>query len=537
MLCLFHLSANAQKIYGNSEVSVFSDEDKLGAAPVKLTCNSADANSCPWNTQATKYIAVNFHYFCQPDGSGNFNEYNDGNTPSLTNETAYTRAEKIFKEINEQLNENTKMFNSSEDAPTCKLKMQLVLKGVYVHRGNYVPDYATKDANGELDVTYTGSNPAFYDNSLKVNPDSEINCFFYPRENAPSVIPNNTAISGWTQYGANTVVMSDDWKNYTNFGGNEDFWYKQIMARNVLHEILHTIGLGHPHAQAGDDCDDTPTYKPQCWEYKEDVAPPCNDWAKVGNNIMDYNSYTNWTLSNCQICIIHQELEKESSFYGQDKFVTDKGDCHRPVPFFKMPSVICLPDQVAFGQSPSIFIDATASTYETSYSIEVVEISVNGQEIPNTKKSKGFTGEIGRIDIASALSYPIKLNKTYKVILRVSNTCFSIVDLSQTFSTKSCIHTTATNNEDPLRSVLFYPNPNNGVINIEYETSLRTNTKIELIPLASGNSPILIKNRDIDECGNHYISYNLPETLANGSYTLRISTDEQVVNTLIQIER
>ncbi len=535
MLCFFHFSAQSQKIYGNSEVSVFSDEDKLGAAPVKLTCNSNDANSCPWDNQPTKYIAVNFHYFCQPDGSGNFNEYNDGNSPKLTNETAYTRAEKIFNEINEQLNENTKMFNSSEDAPTCKLKMQLVLKGVYVHRGNYVPDYATRDAEGNLSVDYIGSDPAFDDLSLKVNSDSEINCFFYPRVNDPSVGLASTSIGGWTNFGANTVVMSDDWRNYTNFGGNEDVWYKQIMARNVLHEIFHTFGLDHPFG-GNDDCNDTPTFDSQCWEFSA-TDPNCNSWTKIGNNIMDYNSYSDWTLSPCQICIIHQELEAGSSFYGQDKFVSNQGDCHRPVPFFKMPSVVCLPEQVAFGQSSPIFIDATVSTYETSYRLEIVELSASGAELPSTKKSKGFDGQIGRIDIVAALSYPTQLNKTYKVTLRVSNACFPIVDLFQTFTTRSCVHTTATNNEDILRSVLLYPNPNYGIINIEYETSLQTSTKIELISLSSGNSPIIIKNRTTDESGSHYISYNLPETLVNGTYTLRISTDEQVVNTLIQIER
>ena len=54
-----------------------------------LECNSEDANSCPYDNFPTKYITYNFHFICKEDGTGNFNEKNDGDPNKPKSMTAY----------------------------------------------------------------------------------------------------------------------------------------------------------------------------------------------------------------------------------------------------------------------------------------------------------------------------------------------------------------------------------------------------------------------------------------------------------------
>jgi hypothetical protein len=186
------------------------DDDKF-VSSTPIDCNTPDANSCPWNNQPTKYLAVNFHYFCKLDGKGNFNENDDGDTPPDNSVNAYTRAEAILKEANEQLRENSAGLNAPSGTSVCKINMQLSLKGVYVHRGNFAYDVLNIDPSGGFAMNTDNSWNDIYTNpSYYTNGGNEINCFFYPIVNAQDVNVNSF-ISGYTQFGSNGLVASGGW--------------------------------------------------------------------------------------------------------------------------------------------------------------------------------------------------------------------------------------------------------------------------------------------------------------------------------------
>ncbi len=460
-------------------------DDQIVSQLTPIECNSVDANSCPWDNQPIKYVAVNFHYFCNPDGTGNFNEYNDGKTPSSTAWNAYTRAEAMLKEANRQLQDNFKTWNAPEGTPTCKINIMLSLKGVFVHRGNFPPQVITYTPTGNTTDLFPAT--SFFDNNPTYfsNGGSEMNCFFYPVSYTGNPDPTVGVASGFNTNSndSNYSCMYGDWEQY-NATGNKDPWTFSIMVRLLLHELFHGFGI-YSHPKDGDNCADTKNSL-NCWGLTN--TPPCDNRANISNNLMDYNGFIDeWSLSPCQICIAHQTLENSvpNSWDYKKQYVSFVGNCQRPVALLYGASEFCFTNILEFGGSQTVYIDGSPSTYETSYRLTVVEVTAAGVEIPSTKKSEHFTGEIGRINLKTAFKggYNFVVDKSYKVTLRVFNTCSEPDEVSKIIKMKRCDITTENTFVERVKSVNVYPNPVIDQINIEYDLGSAANIKIDLLSL------------------------------------------------------
>ena len=514
------------------------DDDKFVNNSTPVDCNTEDANSCPWNNQPIKYIGVNFHFFCKPNGKGGFNENNDGDTPSSNSTNAYTRAEAILKEANEQLRENSPGKNAPPGTSVCKINLQLSLKGVYIHRGNFASDTVKLDtttgksyANTQNSSTDIVSQPSYY-----VNGDSEINCFFYPIV-AASNVKVDAFVSGYTSYGGNYIVVSGGWENYKKIykdNANSDTWYLKIDAKTLLHEIFHTFGLNHP--KDIDNCDDTKDGL-TCWQYVKDESNKCHFEINLTNNLMDYNGDVNtWSLSPCQICIAQQSMEG-TGVYDMKKYIPFVGTCQKPVALLYGSPTYCIPSLSPSGYKPSIIVNGSATTYETSYRLTIVEINpTTSQEIASTKKTQWFMGEIGKIDLAKTFNYVFRVNSTYKITLRVENSCSEPDIINKIINITDCNETTIVqNNDEWIKRVLIYPNPAAETISIEYDLGGTQNTKIDLINLVTEVSYPL-KARNSEDRGIHYLTVNLPSDIVDGNYLVKISTDNRVITKSIFIQ-
>jgi hypothetical protein len=513
---------------------ILGTDDHMFINSTPIDCNTVDANDCPWNNQPTKYLAVNFHYFCRPDGTGNFNENNDGSIPFNTNMNAYIWAEQVLKEANEQLRENSPGLNAPAGTPVCKINVQLSLKGVYVHSGEFTSDVVnvvsttpyTTEVNSSSSMNDVVFNPTYY-----VNGGNEINCFFYPITKGEGVI-GDAYLSGYTNFGGNYIVCSGAWENYTTITkgqNNPDTWYLKAHSRLILHEIFHTFGLVHPQ-DGSDACNDTPDGL-DCWQWVENQENPCNNPINLSNNLMDYNGdVTTWSLSPCQICIAHQSMEGSSQVSMQN-YVSFVGNCQRPVALlYGSPCAQPYP----IGSYPDIIIDGSATTYETSYVLTVVQVNHStGQTIPNTQRSNVFTGEIGKVNLTTALSYPFEVGKSYRVTLRANNSCSEPDIISKVIRIGSCGE--VQRQENGIRQFRVYPNPITDIIHIEYDLETPENTQIDLISLVTEYSYPL-KTSSSESAGSHYFSTEIPNMLPDGSYAIRISTARDVITQPIFIQ-
>ncbi len=521
-----------------SNFIMIDDSDKVGNngnnSNTPINCNTSDANNCPWDNQPIKYLAVNFHYFCKPDGKGNFNENNDGDTPPDNAVNAYIRAEEILKEANEQLRENSPRLNAPSGNSVCKINLQLTLKGVYVHRGSFEPDVLEYDSATDKHTMNTDNSwsNVYFNSPYAVNSNSEINCYFYPFVKAANVT-KETFSSGYTNLGNNILVVSGGWESYKAMykdKGDKDTWYTKIDARTLIHEILHDLGVEHP--KDPDECSDTKNDL-DCWQWVDNPESPCNKLDKQSNNIMDYNGDVNtWAMSPCQICIAQQAME--GTGYDMKKYVSFVGTCQKPVALFYGPLSYCFSTPMPVGFKPSVIIDGTATTYEKSYELKVVEINTStNQAIPSTLKSKWFSGEIGKVNLTKVLDYTFKVGKSYKITLRTDNTCSEPDIVNKIIKITSCNEPSGVGDE--LRRVLVYPNPVLETINIEYELGQPQNIKIDLINLVTEYTyPLKTSSNETE--GSHYFSIETPHWITNGNYAIKISTANQVVTQSIFIQ-
>ncbi len=448
-----------------------------------VECNNIDpATPCPYDNLPIRYMAVNVHFLLSSDGKFNFSETGDGRGGSYN---GYQRAEDIIKEANAQLAENSAQYQAVT-VPVCKINFQLVLAGVYFHR--------------TTPSVQVGTNPVRYNwntiwptlNSYLVNNNAEVNCFCF----------NATPSADGLADGSN-ITLQNDWERYHRWENqpNPSSYPRGIAARIILHEIFHNNGL-KTHPFQIDECDDTPTF-PRCWQYGIPATPTCTNWANISNNIMDYNSAGDWSLSPCQICNFNQNI--------QTNRLISQGACILPAPvraFFDLPEKICA--------GSNVILQGSASFNEDAYSITVREIgspSIVG---------RNFTGQVGTVNLTTAIPVNFAAGKSYSVTLHVTkilpNGCESYHSMTRNF-TIGCFSSDLSG-DDVIRDLSVSPNPTTGIINVQFNMEEEKDVSVQVYNLHTGTLVGTLKAMDLTPVGLQTLNWDA-SPFSDGWYYVR----------------
>lgn len=191
-----------------------------------------------------------------------------------------------------------------------------------------------------------------------------INCYFYNTAEGSGVTNGVWANDhlGWNNY-----VLEE--KPGNNGNPDSDSWWAQIVAKNLLHEIIHRALWRHPF-EGNDFCEDTPTL-PRCWG-RDANNPNCDEEHEISTNLMDYNQYIPWHLSPCQVCRLQQHLEN-----NEPDLILQEGEaCAPPSAFFDTPEEVWYSDKY---NRASVQMEGTASFNETMHFIEIYEVNAVGR--------------------------------------------------------------------------------------------------------------------------------------------------------------
>jgi hypothetical protein len=311
------------------------------------------------STGILKFVRINYHFMLKSDGSGNFNELNDGDGRLYS---GYDFANDITQAMNDRNSWNEKMNilpNNTTAYPEKNYKY--VLDAVYFHRD---------------DVTHY-KKMIDYPNQGR-DKDNVVNIFLTEDNTFPpggggyaSSLDQNSKIKftenwfGWQQYKIN-MANSYPWG-----------WTLHANSQQFNHEIGHLLGLSHTvmwndgiPCQTGcpgsgvvnllcdDGCADTPT----AWEVTSAngcTVHPAGIWNTgndpwKSNNLMDYNGAN--ALTPCQINIIHSSLEGGMrSYTACDAVTTDRSYCD-----LAYPRVTYFGKNVSVGMCPGTVADVTS---------------------------------------------------------------------------------------------------------------------------------------------------------------------------------
>lgn len=262
-------------------------------------CSLFDANV------EEKTVYLNFHFLLRDDGTGNFNETDDGYGD------IYMSGYDVARYYVDQLNiwsANTSNFTYRVNGviqPVTAYPLNLRFElfddpndpndsGVHFHRNS--SDYASNPGLSDLESDYS------------VFDEKVIDIFFIDN---PNTVNNS---SGYTFLGYHGVVIYDLYDAYESLDdqGNmsNNFWARLNLLR---HELMHCMGLVHTSMGGGgtsqcgnsiDNCDDT-----------ENISLPgvCDtqcEWS-CSNNIMDYGPEE--FVTPCQLGIIHRTAIRHPS--------------------------------------------------------------------------------------------------------------------------------------------------------------------------------------------------------------------------------
>lgn len=315
------------------------------------------------SSNAVKYVSVNIHFMLNADGSGNFNEYWDGQKDSTKN--GYNFAEKIIEKANFELKHNQKMFRRPfgvDSIPVLPVNIQYVLKGIYFERND---KFHSDDFFSGWEIL----------DKFGVNPKTEINIF--------AIVPERSG-SGIAIQVLEPEVKSPQLATKVSFYNKyliSPEWSENYAASTINHEIGHLLGLNHTW-NTDDDCDDTPMgFRKesgewgQCWGFQKNDKY-CNSWLNISNNIMDYNEHYPHAYTPCQINKIHILLRTAAL-----SFVEQTGG-DPPLNIILKIEKEYLPENV--------IIDGTGSSNEVSSSLQVLNLKKN-PKIPVWLRKKTWT--------------------------------------------------------------------------------------------------------------------------------------------------
>lgn len=406
------------------------------------------------------YIKVNVHYILSANGTGNFNETDDGGSanardwniasrwldpsgnapaglplPAVAPEASnngYSFAQGVVWAAIMQSETNPQMqYPVGNTTPNPPKGINYVLGGVYFHRDDDFAQYNPEDHSRYPDGVLSTAQFDRYG----VNKANEINIFLMGQVTKPSITPaqprwiyNSGGASGFGYTAnANWLKLGNIWRvhlinrarnNSASSGGVA--W---SVGAVLNHEVGHLLGLGHPFDWP--QCGDTP------------MGP-----AGQGNNLMDYGQQL--ALTPCQINLAHAELNANyGGYYSCD-------GCRPPNAFFSMPDTVCIdPDQ---GQLCPLMLDARGSFAYNSYAYSITEVDANNQPIRLGVQRSG-SGELG---VACVNMMTLRPNTRYEVTLTVTNSCRS-------HSVTKYVSTRCSPKERPAAlagaPVQLYPNP------------------------------------------------------------------------------
>ncbi len=523
MLCLFLtsgwiLQVDAQPL--NHEYvcgSIGGVSGPIGGGPENPICS---------DPSAVRYIRVAVHFLLREDtwaetitdncssaippyslpyvGPGNFTETNDGvGNPAYT---GFQHAENFIGLANEMLATNETQWRKASGIAYPEnpaINIQYLLVGVYFHRDN---------------EAFDGSKPeqqihAKYD--VQTNQVLDIYCIHRPNLGYDG--------NGFQFGGSNKFVYLNDY--YLYLKPNCRDWSKINTAHSLNHEIGHTLNLYHTWS-GPDLCNDTPegyiydnlkmgicttNVKANCWDYRPSIAgcprKPCDDWSKISNNVMDYNSYDPaWT--ECQIARINQNLEGNGNAY-----IHSCNGCAPSQAFFYVPSpqAICPP---LLGGS-NVILNGQPSVNENRYLIEICEVL---QSLPSNCNAGYFTSgwQVGGLDkVHLSLLYTFQPNKIYKIKLTVDNTECPGSDVHEqlVYTHNNC------SNPPPCCYDMAVTNPFNSYLTVYYSTPENGVLSLALINVLTGSTTTLTSPTQVST-GTYQQDFQTAG-LPNGNYTLR----------------
>jgi len=259
-----------------------------------------------------KYIRVIIHYLLKDDGTGNFNEINDGLIPA-NDFNGYDYAEYIVNFMNTHLSYphsmNLQPFGS---IPVYDPEYRFEIVGVYFWRST---------ANYHAGLTTLM-------NTYGKNTTECLNLFLLNYE--------EHSADGYVRYlGDNAIVSNIHYGNYKRSLEGTDPWTPNHIAQLIInHEIGHCLNLHHTLMTSDgvcslthtDYCDDTPTIQdmldinepnPCCWDAGGSFT--------CSNNLMDYNS-DGKAITPDQLDRVHEELNNDKWYFWRRHFMTPQID-------------------------------------------------------------------------------------------------------------------------------------------------------------------------------------------------------------------
>lgn len=252
-----------------------------------------------------KHIRVIIHFIQKDDGTGNFNENDDGLTPS-NNFSGYDFAEYIIEYANNLLNNNQEMrLQPFGNVPVYDPGYRYKLSAVFFWKNSasYYDYYALSNLQ----------------NNYGQSKNSAINIFITSPQ-------GNTG--GYARYiGDNAILLFKPYASYIASVDNNNNWYNRASATLINHEIGHCLNLYHTVMTNGgtcktdwdDFCDDTPTIQ-QMLDINE-PSPCCWNDVHCSNNLMDYNA-SQQSITPDQLEYVHSALNNEKLNFCECNYYT-----------------------------------------------------------------------------------------------------------------------------------------------------------------------------------------------------------------------
>jgi hypothetical protein len=287
-----------------SSISCFSQYCYI-ADPTITNLKSATVSYIPGSP--IKYLRVIIHFIQKDDGSGNFNETNDGMTPSHSF-TGYDYASYIVDYANSLLMANQPMratLNGS--VPVYDPGYRYILSGVFFWRDSYL--YSYKYALSNLMTSFGKSK------------NDAINIFISSEQGNRG---------GYAQYvGDNSVLIFPPYRNYIASVTNNNGWYNEASALLINHEVGHCLELYHtvwtPNTAeccpyCDDYCADTPSIPQMLSAGKP--SPCCWNGETCSNNLMDYNADQR-SITPDQLNRVHSALNNRKLNFTECNYFTN----------------------------------------------------------------------------------------------------------------------------------------------------------------------------------------------------------------------